>query len=118
MIVQNTNTTTQTAQPERHISSDGPKLVSESAKAPDVTATQDISSQSLRSAVDSVNQALQQSSQSLEISIDSATKQNIVKLVDSNTGELLRQIPSKEMLAIAQSIDKFLQHGQLLSEKA
>jgi len=114
MIIQNANTMNQAVQPDRPISNDGPKVVTDSAKL--ATAPQ-LSSLNLKSAVESVNQKLQLSNQSLEISLDSNTKQQIVKLVDTQTGELIRQIPSKEMLAIAQSIDKYLQHGQLLSAK-
>lgn len=118
MIVQNTGTTTQAAHPDKPVSNDAPKIITDSAKAPVAQVAQELSSQSLKSAVDSVNRALQQSSsQSLQISMDSATKRQIVKLMDMQTGEMIRQIPSKEMLAIAQSIDQFLQNGQLLSEK-
>jgi len=116
MIIQNSGVATQVAHSDKPVSNDAPKIITDSAKAP---VTQELSSQSLKGAVDSVNRALQQSSsQSLQISMDSATKRQIVKLMDMQTGEMIRQIPSKEMLAIAQSIDQFLQNGQLLSEKA
>lgn len=116
MIIQNTGNTTQAAYSDKPVSNDVPKIITDSAKAP---VAQDVSAHSLKGAVDSVNRALQQSSsQSLHISVDSATKRQIVKLMDMQTGEMIRQIPSKEMLAIAQSIDQFLQNGQLLSEKA
>lgn len=116
MIIQNSGATTQAPHSDKPVSNDVTKITTDSAKAP---VAQELSSQSLNSAVDSVNRALQQSSsQSLQISVDSATKRQIVKLMDMQTGEMIRQIPSKEMLAIAQSIDQFLQNGQLLSEKA
>lgn len=114
MIIHNANTLAQTVQPQRPVSNEGPLVVTDSAKS--ATAPQP-STLNLKSAVDSVNQKLQLSNQSLEISLDSNTQQQIVKLVDTKTGELIRQIPSKEMLAIAQSIDQYLQRGQLLSEK-
>lgn len=119
MIIQNSGVATQAAYSDKPVSNDAPKIITDSAKAPVAQVAQELSSQSLKSAVDSVNRALQQSSsQSLQISVDSATKRQIVKLMDMQTGEMIRQIPSKEMLAIAQSIDQFLQNGQLLSEKA
>lgn len=124
MIIQNTSTTAQIAQPDRPVSSDGPRLVHVSndgtgfvTDSSRTNVPQQLSSENLKSAVDSVNQVLRQSGQSLEISIDSATKRQIIRLMDTQTGELIRQIPSKEMLAIAQSIDQFLERGQLLSEK-
>jgi flagellar protein FlaG len=119
MIIQNSGATTQAPHSDKPVSNDAPKIITDSAKAPVAQVAHELSSQSLKSAVDSVNRALQQSSsQSLQISVDSATKRQIVKLMDIQTGEMIRQIPSKEMLAIAQSIDQFLQNGQLLSEKA
>jgi uncharacterized FlaG/YvyC family protein len=38
--------------------------------------------------------------------------------VDTETGQLIRQIPSKEALAIANSIDDFLSRGALLTQQA
>jgi uncharacterized FlaG/YvyC family protein len=38
--------------------------------------------------------------------------------MDAQTGELIRQIPSREVLAIAQSIDEYLQRGVLLKQEA
>ncbi len=40
----------------------------------------------------------------LEFSIDDTTGQTVVKVVDSSTKEVIRQIPSEEMLAIAQTL--------------
>lgn len=114
MIVQNISATSLAAQPERVVSNDGPRVISDSSSQ--IAAAQ-LSSQNLKNSVNVVNKALQLSNQSLEVSVDSATKQQIIKLVDTQTGQLIRQIPSKEMLAIAQSIDEYLQNGQLLSEK-
>lgn len=71
----------------------------------------------LQSTVDKFNDVMRQSKQNLEFSVDTETKKPIIKLVDSVTGELIRQIPSEEMLAIARSIDQF-QQGLLISQKA
>ena len=119
MIIQNTNTN-QGAVPLRQVSDDPPRVA-----APPIQATlPQPSSEQLKVAVDSINQAMQQSNQSLEFSVDSDTKKPIVKMVDTKTGELIRQYPSEAVLAIAQSIDQFLQqqqhfqHGLLLNQKA
>lgn len=83
------------------------------------TEAQQPSDQQLKAAVDNINQAMRQSNKSLELSIDTSTKKPVVKMIDSETGELLRQYPSKEVLAIAQGIDEFLSHqGLLLNKKA
>lgn len=78
------------------------------------------SPQQMQIAVDTINRAMQQSNQSMQISVDFATRKPVVRLTDTATGELIRQIPSKEILAIARSIDQFLefQHGLLLKQEA
>jgi flagellar protein FlaG len=53
---------------------------------------------------------------SLAFSVDSANGKTIVRITDSETGEMIRQIPSEEMVAIAQSLDKL--QGMLLQGKA
>lgn len=75
------------------------------------------SSEALRNAVDEINRKLLQSNKKLEFSIDESTKQRVVRLVDMDTGDLIRQFPSEEMLSISQAIDK-IQQGLLLKQKA
>lgn len=53
---------------------------------------------------------------SLQFSIDDSTGKTIVRVTDAQTGEMIRQIPSEELLAIARSIDKM--QGMLLQQKA
>ena len=52
----------------------------------------------------------------LSFSIDKESGKTIVKLIDPATQEVIRQIPSSEMLAIAHSLDKSLQ-GMLINHK-
>ncbi len=79
-------------------------------------AEQQISSQ-LQNATDNVNKVLKQSNKSLEFSVDTGTQKSIVKLIDTDTGDLIRQYPTEEMLAISNAIDQF-QQGVLLKQKA
>jgi flagellar protein FlaG len=62
----------------------------------------------LHQAIDDANRQLEQESLNLQYSIDKDTKETIVKLVNTQSGEVIRQIPSQEMLAIAKQIDKAL----------
>lgn len=71
----------------------------------------------LQNAADSINKAMQQSNKSLEFTVDTSTKKSVVKLIDSETGDTIRQFPSEEMLAISRSIDQF-QKGLLLKQEA
>jgi flagellar protein FlaG len=88
-----------------------------SITAPSAIAEQQPSPAQLKGAVDNFNKVMQQANQSLEFSIDSDTKKPVIRLIDTETGELIRQIPSEEMLAIARSIDQF-QQGMLLKQNA
>ena len=64
------------------------------------------SAEQLRNAVDSINKALKQANRNLEFSVDKDTNRQVVKLVDSETGDVIRQFPSDEMLAISRAIGK------------
>lgn len=55
-------------------------------------------------------------SNALDFSIDDSTGKTIIRITDSETGEMIRQIPAEEMLDIARSIDRM--QGLLLRQKA
>lgn len=100
-----------------------PRPESQSAAAPvpvardAVQATGGVArSQDVRHAVETVNQVVQARVSSLEFSIEPDTQMRVVKLVDSETKEVLRQVPSDEVLAIAKAIDRL--KGLLLREDA
>ena len=78
-------------------------------------AAPQVSSEQLKKAVDEINRAMQQSNRSLQFSMDAGTV--VVRMTDSETGEVIRQIPSEETLAIARSIGD-IQQGLLLKQKA
>jgi len=65
----------------------------------------------------SMNKAIQQGNSNLEFTIDKGSERILVKLIDTSTGDVIRQIPSEEALAIAQSIEQ-MQQGLLLNKNA
>lgn len=72
-------------------------------------------------AVEEINKAMQSMSQSLEFSVDSDTDQTIVTVRDLNTDKIVRQMPSKEAIALAKELGKAVdktQQGLLLNQKA
>jgi len=71
----------------------------------------------LKSAVDSLNRAMRQSNANVEFSIDRDTKQTVIKVVESQTGQLIRQFPSEEILAVSRMIGE-MQQGLLVKQKA
>ena len=70
----------------------------------------------LQDVLESARQAIRQSSSSnLEFSVDEQLGRTIVRLVDTNTQEVIRQIPSEEFLRAARSIDVL--RGLLLKQE-
>ena len=56
------------------------------------------------------------SNNSLDFAIDDSSGKTIVRVTDRESGELIRQIPSQEMLEIARSLDRL--QGILVKQKA
>jgi flagellar protein FlaG len=81
------------------------------------SAPQPVSAETLDQAVAVINQAMQDSNQALHFSVDTDTHRTVVKMVDTSTGELIRQFPSDATLAISRGIAEF-QQGLLLKQKA
>lgn len=81
-----------------------------------VAATQPTDAQ-LKNAVDNINRAMKQNNSNVEFSIDKDTKQTVIKVVESQTGQLIRQFPSEEILAVSRMIDE-AQRGILVKQKA
>lgn len=80
-------------------------------------AVRQASVEQVKRAAEAINRALRQSNRNLEFRLDEQTNRVVVKLTDTETGELIRQIPSDEMLAISRAIGEF-QQGLLLRQKA
>ncbi|MDP2194803.1 MAG: flagellar protein FlaG, partial [Rhodocyclaceae bacterium] len=55
-------------------------------------------------------------SNGVNFSIDDSTGKSIVRITDGEIGEMIRQIPSEEMLEIAKSLDRM--QGLLLRQEA
>ena len=53
----------------------------------------------------------------LQFSVDDTTGQSIVKVMDRATKEVIRQIPSEEMLRIARGLDRY-KEGLLVNSEA
>ena len=71
----------------------------------EVPVKQPVSQEELKTAVQSVKEYIKPFNNNLEFSVSDETEQVVIKVVDSTTKELIRQIPSEEMLAIAKALD-------------
>ncbi len=81
---------------------------------------QPVSLDHLAQAVKQINDAFTQMGQNLYVSFeqDKATGFIVVKIVDQTTKEIVRQIPSKAMIALAQSLDAQDAVGKLIHNVA
>lgn len=70
----------------------------------------------IKSAVKKVQDFVKQSATDLSFSIDEESGERVVKVIDRSSKEVIRQIPSEEMLQIAHALDKL--QGILLKQKA
>ena len=74
------------------------------------------SRQELDKAVKAVNEFVGSVNNSLKFSVDEDTGQTVVKVIDNATKEVIKQVPSKEMLEIAKALDNL--KGLLVQQKA
>lgn len=63
---------------------------------------------------DQLNQVLAAFNRDLRFSVDKETEKTVIKIVDSKTGEVIRQIPPEVMLKLMHHIDRTL--GLILDE--
>jgi flagellar protein FlaG len=117
MIIQNTPLMNQAALPAARTNGAAPAEPRAVAETPAQNIPQQPSTEELKVAVATLNKAMQQSNQALEFSVDNDTDKVVVKMLDTSTGQLIRQYPSEEALAISRGIEQF-QQGLLLKQKA
>lgn len=79
-------------------------------------AVREPSASEVKKAVSEINKAIQSTSQNLELSVDTDSNQVIVKVIDQQTKQVLRQIPTVEAIEIAKSLDKL--QGLLIRQEA
>lgn len=70
----------------------------------------------LQKALEEVEKAVAPMAQSLQFSLDKDSGKTVVKVMDTDTNEVIRQIPSEEVLAISKAVDKL--KGLLLKQQA
>ena len=67
--------------------------------------------------LESINRALRERQSDLSFSVDESTGKTVVRVVRETTGELVRQIPSEEVLAIANAL-RSIEHSGALGVEA
>jgi flagellar protein FlaG len=71
----------------------------------------------LKNAVDSINNTMKQNNSNIEFSIQKGSDQAVIQVVDTETGQLISQFPSKAAMAISQMVAQS-QPGALVKQEA
>jgi flagellar protein FlaG len=75
-----------------------------------------IDRRTIEEATKKVQQTVSMFNSALQFQIDQDTEKVVIKIIDTNTKEVIKQIPPQEILEIAKALDKL--QGLLVREKA
>ncbi|KAB8060884.1 flagellar protein FlaG [Janthinobacterium violaceinigrum] len=93
-----------------------PRAATENGTVASQQASREPSREQLDKAVSDLNQSSQMKTQGLEFSIDEDSQRTVVKVIDQETKEVLRQIPTKEALELSKTFDSA--KGSLIRQSA
>lgn len=91
-------------------------MASVAQKQTESQTAQTVSDEQLKAAVKSVEDYIRPFNSNIEFSVNKDTDQIVTKVIDTATKEIIRQIPSEEMLAIAKALDSL--KGLLVKQTA
>lgn len=110
--VQQTNTQqTQTQHVERAEPVQQPNRAQEQ-----IQETEQVSSEQLEAAIERLNDLMKDGQRSLAFSVDKELDEVVVKVMDTDTEEVIRQIPNEESLRFAKNLEGVL--GVIFNDKA
>jgi flagellar protein FlaG len=98
--------------PSRQVARDAPAQASTQKESAPVGA----GVQAVKAAVEASNRVVQTLQSKIEFVADESSGQMLIKVIDPSNNELIRQIPSEEMLAIARALDRM--QGLLVKSRA
>lgn len=84
----------------------GSKPVSQAPVRPEIHFDPKEMQQHLQEALQRLNDMMKNSDRNLSFSMDAISKQTVITVKDSVTGEVIRQIPSEALLRVADNIEK------------
>lgn len=115
MLIQPTSPALNTGKPEpqpRQVVRDA----SDSSAKQEKAAPVEPNTQAVKAAVEASNRVVQSLQSKIEFVTDDSSGQMLVKVIDPSNNELIRQIPSEEMLAISRALDRM--QGLLVKSQA
>jgi flagellar protein FlaG len=84
---------------------------------PETNAQSTDSASKLDKAISRINEFVQKIQRDLQFSVDDESGKTVIKVIDSESKEVIRQIPEEVLLQVARSIEESLE-GALLEVKA
>jgi flagellar protein FlaG len=78
----------------------------QAATVANTPASDTASKEQLKEAMNKVSSYMQNVQRNLNFSIDESTGQTVVKVIDAESEEVIRQFPSEEMLALARHLSE------------
>ncbi|MFQ3190963.1 MAG: flagellar protein FlaG [Paraglaciecola sp.] len=67
----------------------------------------DVSAKQIENAVRELNEFVQSNNRQLAFSVDEGSNKQVVKVTDSESGKIIRQIPSEEVLRLSERLQDF-----------
>ena len=74
-----------------------------------------LSAEAVQKVAQQINEFLKSAASNLQFSVDANSKEVVVRVVDEETKEVIRQIPSEEMVAMSKAMDRMA--GLLIQQK-
>jgi len=105
-------TATATATPTAAPSASATVKANEQLRPPDAPPP---TASEVADAVKQINRVVQEAGQSIQFSVDDDSGRTVVKVVDTETNKVLRQLPSEATMAIAKTLDSV--KGLLINNK-
>lgn len=104
------------AQPTRSDAEVVSQVVSTVIKPSNIDASSQPTREVVAKAAAEIQQFVQSMGRNLSFSVDETTGYNVVRVVNPSTGELVRQLPSEELLKIARDFQRL--NNVLVSQRA
>ncbi|MDO8349879.1 MAG: flagellar protein FlaG [Gallionella sp.] len=127
MLIQNTSSMTQPVRLTSDTAAAAPAVIStpvvtsgtqtEKPDAPVRQAEKPLTDTQMQETLDHINAALLNANINIQFNVGANGQKAVLKLIDTQTGEVIRQFPTDAALSISRSIEQF-QQGLLLNQKA
>ena len=92
------------------------KVANTEIKNPDIALNSQPSKEAVAKAAEQIQTFVKEMGRNLDFSVDATTGYNVVRVVNPDTNEIIRQLPSEELLKIARSMETW--NSVLVNQKA